>query len=158
MDSAFGLSTKLIKKKEEIISVTKINEGANITKTNSIWKNETWGDTIILNNCNSQNLVDHLNNNFPFLFFSTATKQIKYDMSLVLNKNSTSKEQIVQLLNKQGIDSKIRNKNVPYLKYLPENDAHRQQYIDVFKSMAQALIKLQRTDGFWNVSLFDPTS
>lgn len=41
--------------------------------------------------------------------------------------------------------------------YLPENNAHRQHYIDVFKSMAQALIKVQRTDGFWNVSLFDPT-
>lgn len=122
LDSAFGLSTKLTMKKEEIIVVTKINEGANITKTNSIWKNETWGDSILLQNCNSQNLVDHLNTNFPFLFFSTTTKQTKYDMSLVLNKNVTSKEQIVQLLNKQGIDSKIRNRKVPYLEYLPENE------------------------------------
>ncbi len=42
------------------------------------------------------------------------------------------------------------------LKYLPKNSIHRQEYIDIFKNMAQALKKVQRTDGFWNVSLGDP--
>ena len=41
------------------------------------------------------------------------------------------------------------------LKYLPEDNSHRQEYIDVFKSMAKALQKVQRDDGFWNVSLAD---
>ena len=33
---------------------------------------------------------------------------------------------------------------------------HRDQYIDDFKKMAVALAKVQRSDGFWNVSLHDP--
>ncbi|WP_430937350.1 glycoside hydrolase family 88/105 protein [Saccharicrinis sp. 156] len=47
--------------------------------------------------------------------------------------------------------------HVRTLKYLPENDIHRQEYIDTFKKMAEALKSVQRSDGFWNVSLGDPT-
>ena len=43
------------------------------------------------------------------------------------------------------------------LKYLPKDDSHRQEYIDTFKEMALALKGVQRSDGFWNVSLGDPT-
>lgn len=122
LDSAFGLSTNLLKKKEEIIVITKINEGPNIKKTDHIWKNETKGDSIFLNNFNAQDIVDQLNKNNSNLFFSTIIKQDKYDVSLTLNKNSTNKEQIVQQLNKQGIDSKLSKEKIQYLEFLPEND------------------------------------
>lgn len=42
------------------------------------------------------------------------------------------------------------------LRDLPENHSYRQGYINVFKEMAAALKDVQRTDGFWNVSLIDP--
>ncbi|WP_228852934.1 glycoside hydrolase family 88/105 protein [Aegicerativicinus sediminis] len=42
------------------------------------------------------------------------------------------------------------------LSIIPENAPHRQQYISDLKAMAEALAKVQRTDGFWNVSLHDP--
>ncbi|MVN20816.1 glycoside hydrolase family 88/105 protein [Mucilaginibacter arboris] len=40
---------------------------------------------------------------------------------------------------------------------IPKNEAHRAEYLQTFKEMAAALVPLQRTDGFWNVSLKDPT-
>lgn len=46
---------------------------------------------------------------------------------------------------------------VRVLDIIPENAPHRDQYISDFKAMAEALVKLQRDDGFWNVSLHDPT-
>ncbi|AYN66296.1 glycoside hydrolase family 88 protein [Euzebyella marina] len=42
------------------------------------------------------------------------------------------------------------------LSIIPESAPHRDQYIDDFKTMAKALIPIQRKDGFWNVSLHDP--
>jgi rhamnogalacturonyl hydrolase YesR len=42
------------------------------------------------------------------------------------------------------------------LSELPSTDSHRDQYIADFRSMAQALLPLQRSDGFWNESLVDP--
>ncbi|MFC4096039.1 glycoside hydrolase family 88/105 protein [Euzebyella saccharophila] len=42
------------------------------------------------------------------------------------------------------------------LSIIPESAPHREQYIDDFKAMAQALVPIQRKDGFWNVSLHDP--
>ncbi len=47
--------------------------------------------------------------------------------------------------------------HVRTLMYLPEDDAHRQEYIDTYKAMAYKLKKLQRTDGFWNACLDDDT-
>lgn len=41
------------------------------------------------------------------------------------------------------------------LELLPGNAAHRQDYIDVFVRMAQALKSCQREDGFWNMNLAD---
>jgi unsaturated rhamnogalacturonyl hydrolase len=41
---------------------------------------------------------------------------------------------------------------------LPEDAPHRQHYEKDFKAMARALVKAQREDGFWNVSLADPTN
>ncbi len=46
---------------------------------------------------------------------------------------------------------------VRVLSILPDNGPHRQQYLDDFKAMAEALVPIQREDGFWNVSLHDPT-
>lgn len=46
---------------------------------------------------------------------------------------------------------------VRVLDLLPENSRHRGQYVDDFKAMAEAIIEVQRDDGFWNVSLHDPT-
>lgn len=46
---------------------------------------------------------------------------------------------------------------VRVLDIIPEDAPHRDQYLDDFKVMAEALIKVQRDDGFWNVSLHDPT-
>jgi len=42
------------------------------------------------------------------------------------------------------------------LEILPKNNAHFNEYLQDFKNMAAALIKVQRQDGFWNVSLHDP--
>lgn len=43
------------------------------------------------------------------------------------------------------------------LDVIPEDAPHRDQYISDFKAMAEALRRIQRDDGFWNVSLHDPT-
>jgi rhamnogalacturonyl hydrolase YesR len=42
------------------------------------------------------------------------------------------------------------------LNEIPENEKHRADYIADFLKMSKALIKCQREDGFWNVSLHDP--
>ncbi|WP_066220329.1 glycoside hydrolase family 88/105 protein [Formosa haliotis] len=42
------------------------------------------------------------------------------------------------------------------LNIMPEDAPHRDQYIKDFKAMAEALVPIQRKDGFWNVSLHDP--
>ena len=41
------------------------------------------------------------------------------------------------------------------LAIIPADAPHREQYIDDLKEMAAALKKVQRKDGFWNVSLHD---
>lgn len=41
------------------------------------------------------------------------------------------------------------------LQELPKTDAHYMEYLDDFQKLAKALLPLQRTDGFWNVSLHD---
>ena len=46
---------------------------------------------------------------------------------------------------------------VRVLDILPTTDSHRATYVSDFQAMAKALIAVQRTDGFWNESLFDPT-
>jgi rhamnogalacturonyl hydrolase YesR len=43
------------------------------------------------------------------------------------------------------------------LSVLPKTDPHYGEYLQDYKDMANALLKLQRDDGFWNVSLHDPT-
>ena len=43
------------------------------------------------------------------------------------------------------------------LDIIPANEAHRAEYLADFQAMAEALRVVQRSDGFWNVSLFDPT-
>ncbi|HVG41061.1 MAG TPA: glycoside hydrolase family 88 protein [Chitinophagaceae bacterium] len=44
------------------------------------------------------------------------------------------------------------------LQWLPKTDPHYTEYLQDYKNMLQALIPIQRTDGFWNVSLHDPTN
>ena len=44
------------------------------------------------------------------------------------------------------------------LKYLPKAEVHRKEYIADFMMMSKALKARQREDGFWNVSLDDPTN
>lgn len=44
------------------------------------------------------------------------------------------------------------------LDMLPKSDPHYNEYMQDFKDMMQALVPLQRTDGFWNVSLHDPNN
>jgi len=39
---------------------------------------------------------------------------------------------------------------------IPEDEPHRVQYINDFKTMMESLVSLQREDGFWNPSLHDP--
>ncbi|GAA4294065.1 glycoside hydrolase family 88/105 protein [Aestuariibaculum suncheonense] len=41
------------------------------------------------------------------------------------------------------------------LSIIPEDAPHRDQYIKDLKAMAEALVPIQRNDGFWNVSLHD---
>lgn len=43
------------------------------------------------------------------------------------------------------------------LDMLPKTDPHYNEYLQDFKDMCSALIRVQRPDGFWNVSLHDPT-
>lgn len=45
---------------------------------------------------------------------------------------------------------------VKTLEALPKNDPHYPEYLQDFKDMCAALLPLQRTDGYWNVSLNDP--
>jgi len=40
---------------------------------------------------------------------------------------------------------------------IPEGESHRAEYLADFNAMADALRAVQRSDGFWNVSLQDPT-
>jgi unsaturated rhamnogalacturonyl hydrolase len=42
------------------------------------------------------------------------------------------------------------------LAQLPRSDPHYNEYLQDFKDMSDALLKIQRTDGFWNASLHDP--
>lgn len=46
---------------------------------------------------------------------------------------------------------------VRVLDIMPPDAPHREEYMTMFKDMAEALLALQREDGFWNVSLVDPT-
>lgn len=43
------------------------------------------------------------------------------------------------------------------LDILPDNEPNRGEYETMLKEMSYALKKVQREDGFWNVSLHDPT-
>lgn len=43
------------------------------------------------------------------------------------------------------------------LDLLPASDPHYNEYLKDYRDMLQALIPLQREDGFWNVSLQDPS-
>lgn len=44
------------------------------------------------------------------------------------------------------------------LDVLPSNHPNRAEYTDMLKVMCEALLKVQRSDGFWNVSLHDPSN
>jgi len=46
---------------------------------------------------------------------------------------------------------------VRVLEVMPKNAPHREEYLKMYKDMIEALVPLQRTDGYWNVSLMDPT-
>jgi rhamnogalacturonyl hydrolase YesR len=46
---------------------------------------------------------------------------------------------------------------VKTLQALPKSDLHYNEYLQDFKDMCSALLPLQRTDGYWNVSLHDST-
>jgi unsaturated rhamnogalacturonyl hydrolase len=46
---------------------------------------------------------------------------------------------------------------VRVLEVMPKNAPHRAEYLTMYKDMIKALVPLQRTDGYWNVSLMDPT-
>ncbi|WP_186756010.1 glycoside hydrolase family 88/105 protein [Echinicola salinicaeni] len=43
------------------------------------------------------------------------------------------------------------------LEFLPQDDPHRFEYVQMLQRMLKAVLTVQRTDGFWNVSLHDPT-
>jgi len=45
---------------------------------------------------------------------------------------------------------------VRVLEILPKDAPHRDEYQNTLKQMMEALIPIQRKDGFWNVSLHDP--
>lgn len=40
----------------------------------------------------------------------------------------------------------------------PKSDLHYQEYLQDYKDLLSALVPIQREDGFWNVSLHDPTN
>ncbi len=47
---------------------------------------------------------------------------------------------------------------VRVLEIMPKDAPGYKEYMKMFKTMSVALKKVQRTDGFWNVSLHDPTN
>jgi unsaturated rhamnogalacturonyl hydrolase len=47
---------------------------------------------------------------------------------------------------------------VRVLEIMPKAAPHRDEYLQMFKDMSEALVPIQREDGFWNVSLHDPTN
>lgn len=47
---------------------------------------------------------------------------------------------------------------VRVLDIMPSDAPHRDEYVKTFKEMASALLAIQRPDGFWNVSLHDPSN
>ncbi|MVM41963.1 glycoside hydrolase family 88 protein [Spirosoma sp. HMF3257] len=47
---------------------------------------------------------------------------------------------------------------VRVLDILPKNAPHREEYEKTYLEMIKALVPLQRPDGYWNVSLHDPTN
>jgi len=47
---------------------------------------------------------------------------------------------------------------VRVLSLIPENEVHRAEYMADYKALMEALVPIQRPDGFWNVSLHDPTN
>jgi len=44
------------------------------------------------------------------------------------------------------------------IEFLPKNSKYRKEYIQTLTEMFEALVPLQREDGFWNVSLMDPAN
>nr|WP_276902515.1 glycoside hydrolase family 88 protein [Pedobacter kyonggii] len=46
---------------------------------------------------------------------------------------------------------------VRVLEIIPEDEAHRNEYLKTYHEMIKALVPIQRADGFWNVSLHDST-
>lgn len=46
---------------------------------------------------------------------------------------------------------------VRVLDLLPENQQHRAEYLQDFKDLMEGVLATQREDGFWNVSMHDPT-
>jgi unsaturated rhamnogalacturonyl hydrolase len=46
---------------------------------------------------------------------------------------------------------------VRVLDIMPKNAPHREEYLKIYLEMTESLLKLQRTDGFWNASLTDST-
>jgi len=42
------------------------------------------------------------------------------------------------------------------LQVIPADELHREEYLEDFRNMAEALSAVQREDGFWNPSLVDP--
>ena len=45
---------------------------------------------------------------------------------------------------------------VRVLDVMPKDAPHRDEYLQMYKDIVEALVPLQRADGFWNVSLHDP--
>ena len=44
------------------------------------------------------------------------------------------------------------------LEFLPDDSPYRKEYVMTLKQMFKALKKVQRSDGYWNVSLHDPSN
>jgi len=44
------------------------------------------------------------------------------------------------------------------LEFLPDKSPYRKEYVNTLKQMFKALVKVQRDDGYWNVSLHDPSN
>lgn len=47
---------------------------------------------------------------------------------------------------------------VRVLDLIPENQQHRAEYLQDFKDLMEGVLATQREDGFWNVSMHDPTN
>lgn len=148
LDSAFGLTTKLTRNKEDVIVIRGINLQGNINRTTDYQgKSEVRMDTLLLKNVYLLNLAASLRNHLgPVIINTSGLDNIPYDIKLVLSKEITDKQEIVKQLNKQGIKAKVEQAKISSLEFLDENETSPVTYLHTRKK--QTMLKFGYKIGY----------